>query len=134
MANDCIHYYKPGKDITCHANVALTGKTCCAIVGNRPTGPGLASTGEGGNYLVGLPSAGGRILGVVAYDAASGTKVGVKRGGVVPITSAAAIAAFAEVEVNASGQVITKSAGVAIGFAASGCGSAADCEVVLYNG
>lgn len=133
--NDCIHFYKPGKDITCHANVGLTGKTCCAIVGNRPTGPGLSATGEGGNYLIGLPAAGGRIFGVVAYDVIAGQKVGVKRGGVVPITvGATPVTAFAEVEVDAAGKVVPKAAGVAIGFAASGAAAGADAEIVLYNG
>jgi predicted RecA/RadA family phage recombinase len=128
------HFYKPGKDITCHANVAITGGRCVMIVGNRPSGPALNTSAEGGNYLVGLPTAAGRIFGVALTDAASGAKVGVTRGGVVPIESAGNIAAGAEVEVNGSGQVITKSAGVAIGFACTGSSSGAYTEVALYNG
>jgi hypothetical protein len=132
---DCIHFYKPGKDITCHANVGLTGKTCVAIVGNRQSGPGLSATSEGGNYLVGLPSAAGRIFGVAGYTVLAGEKVPVKRGGIVPITvGATPVTAFGEVEVDAAGKVIPKSAGVAIGFACSAASTGADAEICLYNG
>lgn len=135
LVADCIHFYKPGKDITCHANVGLTGKRAVAIVANRQSGPGLSTTAEGGNYVVGLPAAGGRIFGVAGYTVLSGEKLPVKRGGVVPMeVGATPVTAFAEVEVDATGKVIPKAAGVAIGFACSGAASGADAEIALYNG
>lgn len=133
-ANEAIHFYEPGKSITCKAGAAVTGKRAVAITGNRTSGPGLSATAEGGVYTVGAVSAGGRIFGVAAHDAAINELVTVLRGGIVPIRAGAAISAFAEVEVDANGQVITKSSGVAIGFVATGASNGADAEVVLYNG
>ena len=62
-----------------------------------------------------------RALGVAAYDVASGARVPVivGPGHVVPVTCGAAVTAGSEVEANASGQAITKSAGVALGLALS---------------
>jgi hypothetical protein len=133
MANDAIVFYRPGHDISCRAAVALTGKRLCAITGNRSSGPGLASSDDGGNYTVGAPAAGGRVFGVVGYDVASGGLVAVKREGILPVKAGGNIAAFAEVEVDASGQVITKSAGVAIGFVLTAVTTGNDAEVQLYN-
>lgn len=130
---DATRYYKPGQDITCHANVALTGKRCVAIVGNRQSGPGLSATAEGGNYIVGLPTGAGRIFGVAASDAAIGTKVNVIRDGVVPITAGGAIAAFAEVEVLGDGRVVTRTTGIPIGVCLTAASSGNDAEVELYK-
>lgn len=130
---EAIHFYKPGKDITCHASVALTGGRAVAITGNRQSGPGLSATSEGSNYVVGLPGAGGRIFGVAGHDAALGKDVTVLRGGVVPMETAGIIAAFAEVEVDATGKVVTKAAGVAIGIACTGAPNAGVAEIALYQ-
>jgi hypothetical protein len=139
-ANECIALYDPGRDITGHCTVAVIGKRCVMITANRQAKTnlstpqvGAADPTGGGNYSVGPATAAGRIFGVAAYDAAIGEKVPVLRGKVVPIKSAGAIAAFAEVEVGAAGQVVTKAAGVAIGVALTGCASGDDCEVALYN-
>lgn len=134
--NECIPFYEPGKYPTVHANVALTGKRFCAIVANRQSGPGLSATAEGSNLVAGLPTAAGRVFGVVAHDAAIGTKVLCYRGSglIVPVSAAAAITAFQEVEVNGSGQVVPKSSGVAVGFAVTGAaGGGADAEIALYQ-
>jgi predicted RecA/RadA family phage recombinase len=133
-ANEAHRFFKPGQDLPCHAGAAVIGKRCVAVTANRQSGPLLAATAEGGNYVIGYPAAAGRILGVAAHDAAIGEKVTVLRGGVVPIKTAGIIAAFAEVEVaDAVGQIVTKASGVALGFAMTGAASGADCEVMLYE-
>jgi len=131
-SNEAIPFYRPGQDITCKAGVALTGKRLCAITGNRSGGPGLGTDLQN-LYVVGLPAAGGRVLGVVGYDVGAGDPVPVKREGVLPILTAGAIAAFAEVECDAQGRVITKASGVAIGVCLTGVGSGADAEIYLYK-
>ena len=80
-------------------------------------------------------TAGAKALGVAAYDVASGARgpVIVGPGHVVPVTCGAAVTAGSEVEANASGQAITKSAGVALGLALSTTtGSGQDLFVKLY--
>src|SRR6476620_8219233 len=134
MANDCIPYFRPGKDVTAQAEGAVTGKRCVQISNPRTSGPGLAATAEGSNYVVGIPSTTGalgaakRIFGVAKYDAPDGGKVGVIRGGIVPITAGGNITAGAEVEVAADGRVITLAAGIAIGVACGTTTTGNDCE------
>jgi len=135
MANDCIPFYEPGDKITVSAAAALTGKRCVAISANRQSGPGLSDTSEGGNLVVNYPSAGAAIFGVLAHDVAQNGKVACFRGNgfIVPITVGAGnISAWAEVEVDGSGRVIAKSAGVAIGRAVNAATSGNDAEIALY--
>jgi hypothetical protein len=139
MANDCIPFKRPGLDVTGQAEGAITGKRCVQISGARTSGPGLAATAEGSNYVVGIPSttgaagAGKRIFGVAKYDAADGAKVGVIRGNaIVPITAGGTIAAGAEVEVAADGRVIALAAGIAVGVACGAGTAGNDVEVALY--
>jgi len=136
MKNECIPFYRPGQDIPVKASVALTGRRCCAITGNRSgTGfVGPANTDLQNLYVVGLPTLGGRIAGVVGYDVAAGDAVPLKREGVLPIEAAAIIAAFAEVTTDALGRVQTVAAGQsALGVAMTGCAAGAMCEVKMYN-
>lgn len=133
MAADCIPFYRPGQDPTVHANVALTGKRYCAIVGNIQSGPGLSATAEGGNLLAGLPAAGGRVFGVVSRSAALGEKVKVLIGGINPVECAANLTAFQEVEVDAQGRVIPKASGVAVGYACTAALSGADAMIYSYQ-
>lgn len=124
MANELIPFKEPGADVTGTTSVAVTGKRCLAITGNMQTD---------GTLTVAHAAAGGRICGVAKYDAASGKRVGIARGPkVVPITAGAAIAAFAEVEVGTNGQVVTKAAGVAIGYVETAATSGGDARVCLY--
>lgn len=124
MANENYGVYEPGADITGHATAAVTGKRFLAITGNRTDG----------NISVAHATAAGRTCGVSKYDAASGKKVGVMRGNsrVVHVTAEAAIAAFAEVQVGANGQAITKSAGIAVGYALTAATLGGDAEISLY--
>lgn len=117
--------YDPGSDVTAEATGAVTARTCLAISGNRTSG---------GNIAVAQATSGGRIAGVARTDAASGELVALVRGNsrVVKITANGAIAAFDEVQVGANGRVITKTSGVAIGYAVTAAASGADAEISLY--
>jgi hypothetical protein len=133
MVNDVVPFYRPGHDITCKASVGLTGRRLCAITGNRTSGPGLSSSDDPGVYQVGLPAAGGRVFGVVGRDTPSGGLVPVKREGILPVDAAGNIAAFAEVETDAAGKVITKAAGIAVGYVTTAAANGGIAEVQLYN-
>lgn len=125
MANENVGVYEPGADLTCHATAAVTGKRFVAITGNRQAD---------GNISVAHATAAGRAFGVSKYDAASGGKVGVMRGNsrVTFVTAGGNIAANAEVEVGSNGQAVTKSAGIAVGFAVTAATSGNDAEISLY--
>lgn len=124
MANENIGVYEPGKDLTGRASATVTGKRFLKISGNRASG----------NIAVEHADAAGRVCGVSKYDAASGDIVGVTRGNsrVTFVKAAANIAAFAEVEVGTAGQAITKTAGVAVGYAVTAATSGGDAEISLY--
>lgn len=124
MANENVGVYEPGRDISGRASAAVTGKRFLKISGNR----------SGGNIAVAHADAAGRVCGVSKYDAASGEIVGVARGNsrVTYVTAGGNIAAFAEVEVGANGQAVTKASGVAVGYAVTAATSGADAEISLY--
>ena len=132
--NEAIPYYEPGGRITAHAVAALTGKRFCVISGNRQSGPAVSDATGGGNVLVNAPTAAGRVFGVTSHDVAVGGKVTILRGSgfVVPVVAAGAIAAFAEVEVDAQGRVVTKAAGVAVGFVLTAAINGGEAQVALY--
>lgn len=124
MANENLGVYEPGRDITGRASANVTGKRFLKISGNRSSG----------NVAVAHADTAGRVCGVSKYDAASGDIVGVARGNsrVTFVTAAANIAAFAEVEVGANGQAVTKTSGVAVGYAVTAATSGGDAEISLY--
>jgi len=134
--NELTPFYDPGTDITAYVTADVIGKRCVMISANRQAGPALNTSVSGGNLSVAPATAAGRIFGVAKWDAVTGQLVGVKRGNgvIVPIKAAGTIAAFAEVEVGTAGQVVTKSAGVAIGYAVSGAASGDDAQISLYRG
>ena len=119
--------YSPGRDITGEATAAIVSKTFVAISGDR-------STTSGGNIALVTATAAGRICGVACNNAAPGELVVVARGNsrVVKVTANGTIAAFAEVQVGANGQAVTKSTGIAVGYALTGAASGADAEISLY--
>lgn len=125
MANENVGVYEPGSDITCKTSGAVTGKRFVAITGNRSSD---------GNITVAHATAAGRVFGVSKYDAASGALVGVARGNsrVTFVTAGGNIAAFAEVEVGSNGQAVTKSSGIAVGYAVTAATSGNDAEISLY--
>jgi hypothetical protein len=125
MANECIPLYRPGQDISAVTTGAVVGKTFLDYSAALTTG--LVS--------VNTATAAGKVCGVAAYDAASGSRVAVIRGKgqIVPVTSGAAVTALAEVEVGASGKAVTFSAGVKVGRALNTVGAAnAQLWVELY--
>lgn len=140
-ANVCIPYYEKADKVSAIATASVTGKRFVAISATRSSGPGIPATAqigasdptEGGNYKVAHASAGAKAFGVAEYDAANGDHLGVIRSGIVPVTSGAAIAAGAEVEVGANGKVITLASGKAVGMNLATVSAAdVDAEIALY--
>jgi hypothetical protein len=117
--------YAPGDNISGEATATVTAKTFLAISGNRVSG---------GNIAVAPATAAGRTCGVARNDAASGELVSIARGNsrVVKVTAGGSIAAFAEVEIGALAKAVTKSSGVAVGYALTAATSGADAEISLY--
>jgi len=123
LANPSI--YDPGADISAEATAAVAARTFLAISGNRTSG---------GNIAVAPATAAGRICGVAANDAAIGGLVTLVRGNsrVVKVAAAGTIVAGAEVEVGAGGKAVTKSSGIAVGYAITGAPAGSDAEISLY--
>lgn len=122
---ECIPFKEPGANVTGHASAAVTGRRFLAITGNAQ---------PDGSLTVAHATAAGRIVGVAAWDASSGGKVGIHRGSkmVVPVTAGADITAGAEVEVGAAGQAVPLAAGVAVGYVETAATTGQDARVVLY--
>lgn len=125
MANECIPLYRPGGDVTAVTTSAVTGKTFVNL------SAALVSTG--------LPSvapatAAGMVVGVAAYDAASGARVAVIRGTntILPVTAGGTIAYGAQVEVGTGGKAVTIASGVAVGRAWSAGTNNNDVYIELY--
>jgi len=144
MLNECIPFYEAAytQKLTVHFETAAA--VGCRFVGplkGRQSGPGLAAdplaAGDGGNFKAdGTPAAGGQVGGVAMGDAAIGAKGGVIRGAgtILPVESGAAIALNAELQVDASGRVITLAAGRAVGVAHEAAGAAGvKIQVELYG-
>lgn len=131
---DAIPYFKPGQDFLALCNQAggVSGKRFVMVNANQESGPGLSATGEGSNYKVGYPSAGGAAIGVAKYDAVQNAKIGVMRGGIVPVTASGAIAAGGPVKADATGKAVAQGGtGIILGYAMSGCADTEDCQVAL---
>lgn len=129
MANDLVPFFDEGDQVTATATAAVTGKRFVALSG---------SLQADGTFSVAPPAAGGRVFGIAEQDAAVGRRVGVirERGQIVPATTgagAAAMAAFAEVQVDATGAIVPLAAGVAVGYLVTGtAGAGADAMLSLY--
>ena len=96
MANDTVHTFTPGANITCTAEAAVTGGRLVIITGNREVSPATAKSPAW--------------LGSAAYDAAIGEQVAVLRGGVQTILGSGAIVAGGLVVAAADGKVIALAA------------------------
>lgn len=116
MAN-AYQKFRPGEPVTCHAAGALTGGRFVRITGAP----------NGGNPTVNVPAAGGRIFGVAAQDAASGSKVTVLRpgGSVVQVEAGATLAAGDLVEATATGVAIVRTTGIVAGEVVEGAATGA---------
>lgn len=82
-------------------------------------------------FAGGVPAAGARVMGVSAADFDAGEQAGVNTHGELLVESGAAIAVGAEVESDASGRAITKSAGIPFGVARDAAGGAGEFIRVL---
>jgi predicted RecA/RadA family phage recombinase len=125
--NDCIPYYEPGARLQGTPSVAVIGKRFIRISGDR---------NADGTLTVAPCPANGRALGVAAWDAPIGGKVGILRGDdfILPVTAGAAIAADQEVMSDAQGRAIPAAAG---GFRLGVCLTAVvnvgdDAMIALY--
>lgn len=102
MAN-YLPVYKPGTDVTLTASAAITGGQLVAVSGNGTIAPAGAAEAD--------------VVGVAAFDAASGTRVTVYGFGMIHETTAdGAITAGDQVTAGATGKV--KSLAVAAGATA----------------
>lgn len=124
MSNECTPLYKPGHEITCLTTTAVLGKRFVNITANR-------DAGSGGLIKVGTPAAAGKVFGVAAADAASGSRVLVIRVGVLPVTAAGSITAGSDVEVTATGAVVTLASGTRVGKAIENGTTGVDVMVAL---
>lgn len=136
VANEAIPFYEDGERITGSASAAVTGKRFVKISGDiqGALSPGLTTATSGGNVVVALATAAGRVFGVASHDAAIGQKVTVlaSPGMVVPVTAVGAISAFGEVEVGATGKATALASGVAVGVVLADAADGEDAMVKLY--
>ncbi|MFW6598126.1 capsid cement protein [Propionibacteriaceae bacterium Y2011] len=114
---DYLPRFKPGQTFTCKASAAVTGGQLVVVTGDRRVGPaGATSTA---------------VVGVAGFDAAVEADVTIHAGGVQRLTASAAIAAGAEVESAADGQIATATtAPIGVALAAASTGDVVD---VLMN-
>lgn len=130
---ESIALYEPGEDITGRCTAAVVGRRFVKISGNRGSNA-VSDSVVGGNVPIAHADAAGRIFGVAAYDGAIGAGVGVKRAAklVTEVDAGAAIAAFEEVEVGATGKAVPLAAGKAVGFAIADAANATVAQICLY--
>ena len=114
---DYLPKFKPGEAVTFTASAAVTGGRLVVATGDRTVGPAGADSAA--------------VIGVAAFDAASGESVTVftRAGGIQRLTASAAIAAGAQVISAANGKIATVGAGAnPIGIAL--VAAAADNDVI----
>lgn len=116
-------FWTPGRNVTGHADVALTGKRFVAIAGPRTDG----------NPTVGLPAAGGRVFGVTAYDTPADDKVTLYRGGIVPVEADGPIAAGAPLFAAADGRATATDPGAGSNVVGIAVDDAADGEDAVVD-
>lgn len=113
--------YAPGQDLTTVATGTIAPYRFVAVSANR----------SGGNLAVAHATAAGRALGVSTHDAISGETLTVARGGIVRVTTSAAIAAGAAIEIAADGKAVTATTGIVVGTAVTGAASGALAEIAI---
>ncbi|MCW2685515.1 MAG: hypothetical protein JWR37_405 [Mycobacterium sp.] len=119
-----VHAYAPGRNITGEAFAPVVAKTFLGIAGDRTMA---------GSISVATATAGGRVFGVAAFDAAAGQLVGVARNGVVRvICGAAALAAGVDVQSDAAGKAVAVSSGKPAGYTIAAAAVGAEALVALF--
>lgn len=119
---ESIPKFKPQNSPTCHAGAAITGARFVSI----------SAAPTEGNTTVQHTGAAAKAFGVSATDAASGAKLTVWRGGVVPVEAGTGgVTAGQVVEAEAAGKAITRSAGIACGTVVEGAAAGAQALIAL---
>lgn len=106
----CVPFRETGTRSTGTATAPVTGGRFLVITGDQL---------PDGTLAVAHPSAAGaRPVGVAAYDAPAGGKVGIIRGKgtVLPVTAGAALTAGQDVQVDAVGRVVPVTGGVPVAY------------------
>lgn len=119
--------YEPGQDITGQASATVVGKRFVSVSGARDASTHLTKWAT--------TAAGAQAHGVAAFGVSTGQPFTVLRGNsrVVTVTADnAAIAAGADVQVGANGTAITKTTGIAVGFAIDAAAANGDAQISLY--
>lgn len=120
-ANVAVPYFKPGKDVTGTAKVAVKGKRFVAVVpGGRPLAP-----------MIGAAVKAAMPFGVAGHDIAKDGFVHVLREGIVPVVASADLTAGTRVEVGADGSVVPFSTGIPVGTCVANAASGADAAIAL---
>jgi hypothetical protein len=120
--NEIVVLYEPADRLTAYPDVAVVGRRAVKI---------NASKASGANVHVVPCTAAAKPLGIAAYDAAIGETVTVVRMGVVSVDAGATVTAGQEVEIDATGRVITLASGKAIGLALNDATVGVICYVAL---
>lgn len=123
--NECIPLYEPGKRITIVADGAISGRRAVKV--NASKGQGF----PGANLHVIQAVAANRPDGIALWDLALNEVGGMIRDGVVPVDAGATVTAGQEVEIDATGRVITLAAGKSIGKAWTDATVGNPCYVAL---
>lgn len=126
---DCIPFYEPGHRITGRAEGTIEGKRF--VVQQAAWVPGGGNNIDFQRAGAGVAADGVNVWDVT--DEATMSVISAGGGGIVPVTSGAAITFGQEVEVDASGRAIPLATGEAVGKAYSTVGAAdLDVAVRLY--
>jgi hypothetical protein len=139
--NECIPYEEAAYTQKLTVAIVTTpavGKRFIGPLTTYQSGPGLATTAEGGNLqAVGVPAAGGDVGGVAGWDGAvttPATKIPVIRGAgtFVPVMSGAAVTAGQRLKVDSTGRVVpwATAGSYCVGIAHSTV-AGADLEVIV---
>jgi hypothetical protein len=135
---EVIASYDPGADITCQHTAGTVGGRGVSVPTTRNTGgpAGISDLGDG-LLVVTNPAAGAPIFGVTSHDVAANGRVNVMRSPkVVPMEAAANVAIGAEVMVDTTGKVLTRTAGNAVIGRALTAGAAGGAfpQIELFSG
>lgn len=130
MANECVPYYAGAEQVTVVAGTSgISGK--CFVV---TTGALAAGLGTDGGVPTGNVAAtsGVPVMGVGAYDSASGLSGGVWIDGTVPVIAGGALTGGEAVMTDASGHAVPWTTGNTIaGYAMASAASAADAMIKI---
>lgn len=125
VQNECVPLYESGDRVTIIADGAISGRRGVKVNASKTL------TFPGANLHVIQAVAGDRPDGIAAWDLATGETGGMIREGVVPVDAGASVTAGQQVQLDATGRVITLAAGFAIGKAWTDATVGNPCYVAL---